>query len=297
MLAGTMRFEPTPKELLRRRLGFGAAAACALTAWPRHLRAQGVTRIGLTPVFLDDQASFLADWRHWLEARLGRGVEFVQRGNYRDVVGLVRSRKLDSAWICGYPYVRYRQELELIAAPLWRGKPLYQSYIIVAAGDTRTRSLVDLRDKVFAYSDPDSNSGCLFPRYLLASRGENPTRFFSRVFFTWSHRNVVEAVATGLAAGGAVDSYVWETLDELDPNMTRRTRIVERSPPFGHTPFVAHRDGEPADRLRLQQTLTQMADDPAGAALLRRLRLDGFVAGSPQLYEGIAQMAERVGPL
>lgn len=277
----------------RRRFLQAAAVAAGLVALPTRATDAPV-RIGLTPVFLDDQMGFLRQWRAWLESRLGRTVIFAQRGNYREVVDLVRTGKLDFAWICGYPYVRYRRELKLVAVPLWRGGPWYQSYLIVPADDTRSTSLADLRGKVFAYSDPDSNSGYLYPRYLLTMRGENPANFFSRSFFTWAHRKVVEAVGVALADGGAVDGYVWETLAEVHPELTRATRIIERSERFGHTPFVARGDIAPAELERFRAVLTGMAADPEGEALLRRLRLDGFVPGDPALYDGIARMAARV---
>lgn len=277
----------------RRRFVQGAAAIAALAA-TRSRAADEVVRIGLTPVFLDDQMSFLGQWRTWLESKLGRAVAFVQRGNYREVVDLVRAGKLDFAWICGYPYVQHRRELQLVAVPLWRGGPWYRSYLIVPADDTRSATLADLRGKVFAYSDPDSNSGYLYPRYLLATHGENAANYFSRSFFTWSHRKVVEAVGVALADGGAVDGYVWETLAEVRPELTRATRIIERSGRFGHTPFVARGDLPPAQLERFRSVLTGMAADPVGEALLVRLHLDGFTAGEPALYDGIARMAERV---
>ncbi len=276
------------RAFLRRALWLAALPALPLRA------AAPALRIGLTPVFLDDQMSFLTQWRSWLETRLGRGVVFVQRANYREIVDLVRSGKLDFAWICGYPYVRYRHELKLVAVPLWRGGPWYHSYLIVPADDTRSSSLLDLRGKVFAYSDPDSNSGYLYPRYLLVTRGENATDFFSRSFFTWAHRKVVEAVAVGLADGGAVDGYVWETLAELHPGLTRATRIIERSPALGHPPFVARGDIGTAELEQFRAVLLGMAADPKGAALLQRLHLDGFTAGEPALFDDIARMAERV---
>lgn len=251
-------------------------------------------RIGLTPVFLDDQVSFLARWRDWLEKKLLRPVVFVQRGSYREIVDLVRSGKIDFAWLCGYPYVRFRHELKLVAVPLWRGHPLYQSYLIVPSGDTRSQSLGDLRGKVFAYSDPDSNSGFLYPQYLLSQQGENPALYFSRTFFTWAHRKVVEAVGIGLADGGAVDGYVWETLAETRPDLTRETRIINRSEDLGHPPFVARPDIPPVQLERFRATLLGMSGDPVGAELLKSLRLDGFVVGSPRLFDGIARMADKV---
>lgn len=251
-------------------------------------------RIGLTPVFLDDQMSFLTDWKRWLEVKLGRAVIFVQRGNYREVVDLVRTGKLDFAWVCGYPYVRHQRELRLVAVPLWRGGPYYHSYIIVPADDTRSNSLIELRGKIFAFSDPDSNSGYLYPRYLLTTRKEDPSNFFARSFFTWAHRKVVEAVGVALADGGAVDGYVWETLAEVRPELTRATRIIERSPALGYPPFVARADIPAAQFERFRAVLLGMATDPAGEELLRRLHLDGFIAGEPALFADIARMAARV---
>lgn len=265
----------------------------ALPAIPARA-VEGPLSIGLTPVFLDDQVSFLNQWRTWLQAKLGRPVVFVQRGSYREVVDLVRAGKLDFAWICGYPYVRYRNELKLVAVPLWRGGPYYQSYLIVPAQDFHVAALADLRGKIFAYSDPDSNSGYLYPRYALATRGFNPSDFFSRSFFTWAHRKVVEAVGVGLADGGAVDGYVWETLAEVHPELTRATRIIERSTALGHPPFVARADIAQADLQRFRAVLVEMANDPTGEALLRRLRLDGFTPGQPALFDEIARMASRM---
>jgi phosphonate transport system substrate-binding protein len=248
-------------------------------------------RIGLTPVFLDDQMSFTARWRRWLEEQLDRPVAFIQRGNYREIVDLVRSGKIDCAWLCGYPYARYRRELKLVAVPLWRGKPLYQSYLIADAAAPDIRSLVDLRGKVFAYSDPDSNSGYLYPQFALTQAGMNPATFFSRSFFAWAHRKVVEAVSLGLASGGAVDGYVWETLAEIVPELTRGTRIIDKSPSFAYPPLVASRGFPDVELAKLRTILMGMASNAEGATLLGKLRLDGFVPGNPGWYDSIAHMA------
>lgn len=284
-------------DLARRRWikAAGAAGLCALAGAGGLARAAPESlRIGLTPVFLDDQVGFLERWRLWFERRLGQPVSFVQRGNYREIVDLVRQGKIDFAWVCGYPYVRYRREMRLVAAPLWRGKPLYQAYLIVPVTDRRSKSLLDLRGEVFAYSDPDSNSGYLYPQYLLTQAGENPASFFSRSFYTWGHRKVVEAVSVGLAAGGAVDGYVWDVLDETGSELTRGTRIMARSPLLGHPPFVARSNIPDASFHRFRRALIDMASDADGAKLLGSLRLDGFTDVQPALYDGIARMASRV---
>lgn len=269
------------------------SAGMLLPAAARAGHVAGTLRIGLTPVFLDDQIGFIAQWRRWFEARLERPVVFVQRGNYREIIDLLLASKIDFAWLCGYPYVRHRRRLRLAAVPLWRGRPLYQSYLIVSADGPRYKSLADLRGKVFAFSDPDSNSGYLYPQYALRVMGENPAAFFARTFFTWSHRTVVEAVGIGLADGGAVDGYVWEALAGLRPELTQGARVIDKSPPLGFPPFVARGDIAEREWRAFRAALFDMATDGVGVGLLGKLALDGFVAAEPGLYDGIARMLEK----
>lgn len=251
-------------------------------------------RVGLMPVFLDSQVAFLSRWREYLSRRLDRIVEFVQRGTYREIVHLLHRQRLDFAWICGLPYLRHREKLKLMAVPVYLGRPLYQSYLIVSDRDTRCSSILDLRGKVFAYSDPDSNSGFLYPNYALLKLNEEPAMFFGRTFFAWSHRNVVEAVASGLAQGGAVDGYVWDTLAVHGSPLVARTRVVQKSPEFGFPPFVAANHVPTRDFARMQRALLSMQDDPQGLMLLESLNLNGFVAGEERLFDGIATMMRTV---
>ncbi len=244
-------------------------------------------RIGLTPVFLDNRASFLKAWRNYLQAQLGADVEFVQRRTYREITELVLSQSLDAAWICGFPFVRNQGRMRLLAVPLYRNRPLYQSYLIVSASDRKTRDILDLKGKIFAYSDPDSNSGFLVPQVRLLRARLDPGRFFARSFFSWTHRDVVLAVAEGVADGGAVDGYVWETLKLLRPELASQTRVASKSEPFGFPPFVTRATLPVADFQALQAAMLGMTGHAQGRALLRDLNLDGFVAGNTELFDSI----------
>ncbi|WP_136415990.1 PhnD/SsuA/transferrin family substrate-binding protein [Herbaspirillum sp. ST 5-3] len=247
-------------------------------------------RIGLTSVFLDDQTSFISAWRDYLESHLQRKVVFIQRANYREVMTLMRSGKLDFAWVCGYPYVRNKQYVNLLAVPVYKGKPTYRSYLIVPSSDVQTKSIGDLRDKVFAFSDPDSNSGYLVPVHELVGIQENAAAFFGKTFFTWSHRKVVEAVAAGVAQAGAVDGYVWDMLAQQHPDLTAQTRVVHESAEFAFPPFVSGKAVAQADVSAMRSALMTMPRDAAGKVLLRKLGLDGFIEGNDRMYSSIAKM-------
>lgn len=254
-------------------------------------------RIGLTSVVVRENLGFFTEWAAYLEERLERPVTFVQRRSYSEIMDLLKSSDVHFAWICGYPYARHRdpEYLELLVVPLWNGAPLYQSYIITSADAPDLQTLADLRGGVFAYSDPDSNSGYLVPRDMLARAGLSPETLFRVSFFTWDHAETVQAVADGVANAGAVDSYVWEYVEATRPALAGRTRVLARSKHFGFPPLVARRGIGPDLTRRARNALLGMTDDAAGRMLLDRLALDGFSVQPDSLYDSIRTLAARWG--
>ncbi|MBJ2153220.1 PhnD/SsuA/transferrin family substrate-binding protein [Paracoccus sp. IB05] len=213
----------------RRALLMGLAAAAAPFVVTRGW-AQGPApfRFALTPVFLDNDAAVISALRAALAEGMGQDIELVQRRTYQEISGALLDGSVDAAWTCGYPYLQHKTELSLLGVPVWRGQPLYQSYLIVAQDDPAT-ALSDLRGGAHAFSDPDSNSGFLVTASDLARDGQTPDQFFSRVIFTYGHRNVVRSVAGGLTRSGSVDGYVWEALSSAEPDLTARTKVIVRS--------------------------------------------------------------------
>ena len=273
----------------------GAATGALFWPVPGSTIDMKPVRVGLSPAFLHDQHGLLEEWRRYLEKKLGRNVVFVRRDSYRETIDLFRLKQLDFAWICDYPYLHLKTQVRLLAVPVYKGRPYYRSYLLVPSSNQHVTSIRQLKNKVFAYADPYSNTGYLVPRYALLQLGENPATFFRKTFFTHSHRKVVEAVAIRLAEGGAVDSFVWDTLAIVKPELTAKTRIVETSPEYGFPPFVAHSSVTAADFNTFQGVLLGMAADPEGGELLRRLNLDGFTPGSEQLYDRVRQMMNAFG--
>ncbi len=277
-----------------RRQAMGCIAAAALSA-PRPAKAQGASfRFGLTPVFLTSDLALLEGLQTYLADRIGVGVQLVLRRTYQEITSELVANQLDAAWICGYPFVAYRDQLTLVAVPRWRGGHFYQSYLI-AASNRIASGLPDLAGDVHAFSDPDSNSGYLVTRAQLAARGSRPENFFARSFFTYGHRNVVRAVASGLAQSGSVDGYVWEVLSEVEPELAARTRIVWRSEWMGFPPVATGAGRAQTQNVaRLRDALLSMAERPDGRAILHMLRLDGFGAADMQIFDGIAGQVEAV---
>lgn len=273
------------------------AAIVAALVVPVAAHTQGgEIRVGLTAVVVRENLRFFDRWADYLGRRIGHPVRFVQRKSYAEISDLLATNEVQLAWICGYPFVRTRdpEYLELMATPLFRGSPLYRSYIITHR-DSPVQTIEELAGKVFAYSDPDSNSGYLVPRSILVRHGFDPDRFHRLSFFTYSHAETVEAVADRVADAGAVESYVWEFLAMTRPELTARTKVLFTSEQFGFPPIVVRRDLAPALRGRIRDALLGMADDDQGRALLAELALDGFSTASPSLYDSIRVLARQHG--
>ena len=277
-----------------RRTFLAASAILAMTP-PRPAFSAKALRVGMTPAFLHTQHGLLADWRGYMESKLNRPIEIVQRDSYRETMDLLRLEQLDFAWICSYPYVYLRKQLRLVAIPLYLSRPFYRAYLIVSSKHRDIKGLAQLRGKVFGYADPYSLTGHLFPRYQLRKLGENPESFFSKTFFTYSHRKLIEAVADGLAHGASVDGYVWDSLNTLKPEITGRTFPVSRSREFGFPPFVARLGVAPEDFAAVQTMLIGMRQDAQGNTLLQHLNLNGFIHGVPDLYDEVAEMMRAFG--
>jgi phosphonate transport system substrate-binding protein len=146
---------------------------------------------------------------------------------------------------------------------------------------------------VFAYSDPDSNSGYAVPRQMLNDLGRNPDRFFRHTFFTYSHTETIEAVAEQVADGAAVDSYVWEYLNRYQPQFTAKTRVIQRSEKFGFPPLVYRVGIDEGLRARMTDALLGMEKDPEGRSLLADLMLDRFITAPSTLYDNVRLTTDR----
>jgi phosphonate transport system substrate-binding protein len=282
-------------ELTRR--AFGALGAAAFAARPAASQVAPAFRLGLTPVFLDNDVAIIESLRRALTESMGRPVELVQRRTYQEVTGLLLERSVDAAWLCGYPFLQHEDAFGLVAVPVWNGAPLYQSYLLAGPGD-EAKALEDLRGGTHAFSDPNSNSGFLVTASDLFALGELPESFFAQTIFTYGHRNVVRAVASGLVRSGSVDGYVWDSLQVLEPDITRQTQVIARSEWLGFPPFCARKDQIESEAiLAFRSALLEMARTVDGKNALRALQLDGFILADASLFDGIARRMHSLSDL
>jgi len=280
---------PAAMRLTRRRLLAAIGGGLAIPAYNRRsLAGAQPIRFGLTPVFLLNDLELLDALRGYLGRATGHEIELVRRRTYQEVTALLVSGQIDAAWICGYPYVRYKSQLELLAIPEWLGRPYYQSYLIVDSNRS-ARHFTELRGDIHAFSDPDSNSGFLVTRHLLFENALEPESFFRKTMFTYAHRNVIRAVASGLAQSGSVDGYVWEVVRETEPELVAGTAPLRKSEWLGFPPICTSKMHAGTDSIRkLGDAVLSMKESLDGQSVLAMLRLSGFAPADDTVFDGIA---------
>lgn len=253
-------------------------------------------RIGVNAAALKQHPDVLPEWQRYLSDRLKRPVVFVHRDTYRQMIDVVKQREVDFAWLSTFPYayMAHRGRVKLLVTPISRNKSgSYAAYLLVPASDTQTRSIEDLRGRVFAFTDPYSLTGYQVVRFWLRHLGEpDPRRYFRKTFFTYSHRNTMTAVAAGLADGGMVDSYAWEMAVASEPQLAGEIRIVTRSVDYGFPPVVAVTGVPAKDAAALRDTLLAMDKNDAGRRLLQGVGLSGFEIGDPRRYRNLSAILE-----
>lgn len=232
---------------------------------------------------------------NYLSQRLQRPVELVQRQTYAETNALIEENRVDIAFVCTSAYIEGFDDfgMELLAAPQVNGTTTYQSILIVPA-ISATQEIADLEGKVFAFTDPISFSGRVYPTYLVQQLGSTPETFFVRTFFTYNHDNAIRAVATGLADGAAVDSLVYDFAVQRDPSLAALTRIIHRSPAFGIPPVVINPNARPQLKATLQELLLSMASDSDGQAALAALGVESFVILGDNAYDSTRDIIEHV---
>jgi phosphonate transport system substrate-binding protein len=281
--------ESLPRVDLSVRTALPQAAQAEIT--PLRLGVAAIISPAGTAESYDALARYLGE-------KLGRPVELVQRRTYSEMNDLIEARAVDLAFVCTSAYVEGHERfgMELLAAPQIDGDTVYYSDLIVPA-QSAAQSIADLRGRVFAFTDPISFSGRVYPTSLLQTMGETPDNFFERTFFTYSHEKAIQAVAAGVADGAAVDSLVLEFALRRDPGLGGKVRVIYRSPAFGIPPVVVPPQLPVHQKALLLDLLLGMDQDPAGRQVLDELGIERFVVVEDAAYAGVRDLTAQAGSL
>jgi phosphonate transport system substrate-binding protein len=257
-----------PGRALRRACAAGLlAVACGPAG------AADVLNVGLVPaedprlVVSDNQA--LLDHLH---ATLKMEIKPFVATDYNGVIEALRSKKLDIALLGPFSYVLATTiaDVEAFSVPETQKQGVSYRAVIIARKDRGIASLKDLQGKTFAFVDPSSTSGHLFPKAALIKAGYEPERFFSRVIFSGGHDASAIAVQNGKVDAAAIADVLVETAFKRGMLKEQDVAVIWTSDPIPGAPFAYRRDLPEDLKAKLRKSLSEVRDMPWGTTVIKR---------------------------
>jgi phosphonate transport system substrate-binding protein len=262
---------------------------------PAHDKSQTLRVAVSAMVSPKETFSHYRELLDYIGKKLNCNIQLIQRKTYTEINDLFLKGKVDLAFICSGPYATGKEKygFEALATPIIRGEPFYHSYLIVNKNSS-IKTLEDLKGRVFAFTDPESNTGALIPTYWVAQKGETPESFFKSINYTYSHDNSILAVAKSLVDGAAVDGMIWEYYNTRNPVNTSQTRVIKKSIPFGSPPFVASRYLPSDVKETARNVLLKIHQDPEGRRILKELLIERFDMPKEIWYQPVREIKSRL---
>ncbi len=287
---------------IRRRLWFAVALAVSvalLGSAPFPVVGQTKLVMVFNPILETDVVLFSGQQiGRMLGTSLGIPVEAVVATSYAATIVAMCAGRADIAFLSPFAYVLAHEKcgVEVAAVSVRSGRPYYRGQILVRA-DSGITKLEDLRGKKFAFVDPASTSGYLFPSAMLKRLGFDPDRFFSQTLFAGTHSNVVLAIYRGQVDGGATFEDVRTTLQQQFPDVMQIVKPLLYTSPIPQDTWSLNPKLTQELKRKIRDRLSRIADTEPGREALRSLyNIDGVTDHVELTAEQVRQLGVQFPP-
>ncbi|EOH97819.1 phosphate/phosphite/phosphonate ABC transporter substrate-binding protein [Enterococcus pallens] len=198
-----------------------------------------------------DAGSKNDQFRKDMEKELGIEIEELEGAEYSVGIEAMKAGKLDVLLVTPMSYYQAKKVAgvePLVTTTSMVEKP-YRTVFIVNKDDKETQSLEDLKGKTFAFVDPASSSGYMFPKSKLVNeldldpdQLENPDYFFKTVAYSGKHDSSIMGVIKGDYEAAAVAEQIIPQLVEAGMMKEDDVRIVGETDVIPNACFVIRAD-------------------------------------------------------
>ncbi len=192
--------------------------------------------------------------------------------SYAAVIEAMGAGKVDIGWLASFSYVlakdKYDVDLLLIVSRF--GSPFYRGQIVVHA-DSKIKLLSDLKGKRFAYVDPASTSGHLYPKTLFAKKGMDPEKLFSQTVFAGSHNAVIFSILKGEVDAGATYDDARATVAKSFPKVYEKVNVIAYTQNIPNDTVSARKNLDSKIKEKIKLGLKKVVKSKEGARVLKKL--------------------------
>ncbi len=192
--------------------------------------------------------------------------------SYAAVIEAMGAGKVDIGWLATFSYVlaKDKYDVELLLIVQRFGSPFYRGQIMVRA-DSEINSLSDLKGKSFAFVDPVSTSGHLYPKTLFLKKGLDPKTFFGKSVFAGSHNAVVLSIYKGEVDGGAAYDGSRAAVANTFPDVFEKIKVLAYTKEIPNDTVSVRKDLPDQLKIRLRKGLKKISHSAKGSKILKRL--------------------------
>ena len=274
-------------------LGTFALAGCGSASGPVNVTQPQVLRVGATPA--EDATRMREAYRPLiahLEKKLGMKVELFVGSDYTATIEAMRAGKLDIALFGPFSYVLAAEKAnaEVFAVEKAGGVTTYRS-IVVTRPDSDINTLQDLKGHTFAFVDPASTSGHLFPRAFLKKNGIDPEKDFKSMVFAGTHDAVEMSVKNRKVDAGADSNKTYSKMKKEGLISDQDIKIIYESDPIPSSPWTWRKDLSPELKARIKDAFLNMAKE-APEVLDSKRGVEGYVTFSDAEYNVVREVAK-----
>ncbi|MBK0037304.1 MULTISPECIES: phosphate/phosphite/phosphonate ABC transporter substrate-binding protein [unclassified Enterococcus] len=190
-------------------------------------------------------------FRSDMSEALGIEVEELEGADYSVGIEALKAGKLDVLLVSPMSYYQAKKiaGAEPLVTTTSMGQEEYKTLFVVGKDDTTTQSLADLKGKSFAFVDPASSSGYMYPKAKLVkelsldpNQLENPGYFFDTVAYSGKHDSSLMGVAKGDYDAAAVAGQVITSLVDAGMIQEDDIRVIGETETIPNALFVVRSD-------------------------------------------------------
>jgi phosphonate transport system substrate-binding protein len=279
-------------------IALALASAAPVMAAENDCPNSGTVRFGVEPY--DSAARLVPIYQkvgELIGEKLGCKVEVFIATSYNAEIEAMRNGKIEIGEFGPLGYVLARQvaKAEAVAAfGTADGKPNSYWASIVTYPESGIKTVVDIKGRSFAFSDPASTSGHLMPAYGLRKAGLDPDKDI-RAIYAGSHTSSFEALHNHKVHAGELNSEQVESAKQRGHYKDGDLVFLWKSDPIPTDPFVVRGDLPPDFKKRVTavlQNLDLSVLDPADRKIMVGAGITRLVPQTDGAYDGIRDLVK-----
>ena len=236
---------------------------------------------------------YYSDLIKYISDKVGHPIYIKQKKTYEEVNLLIENSEVDFAFICSGAFVdEYEKgKIKLLVAPEIDNKISYQAYII-AQKESKIDNFEDFENHSFAFTDPLSTTGRLFPLKKLKLINKTEDDFFLKTVYTFGHDISIQMVNRGIIDGASVHELIFNHLSIYYPERVNNIKVIEKSEIYGMPPVVTPKSLKKECFEKYQKIFLSLHEDSIGKNILDKLNIDKFVIVDDSIYNSVFQLKE-----